>query len=102
MLRKPHPEGGLGALRVEVRGAQGQVRDDRVLGAVDRPAVAAGAVSAVAACWALERRLSRTGAAGLATLADPSPFLATLAGRGVKAAIFEGDRTTGTVSADEA
>lgn len=90
MLRRPHPEGALGAVRVEVRGRQGQVRGDRVLGAVDRPAVAAAAVAALAARWAVDRRLSRTGAAGLAVLADPGPFLAGLADRGVKAAIFEG------------
>lgn len=90
MLRRPHPEGELGGVRVEVRGRQGQVRGDRVLGAVDRPAVAAGAVAAVAARWIVDGRLSRTGAGGLATLADPGPFLAALADRGVKAAIFEG------------
>ena len=70
MLRRPHPEGSLGA--------------------VDRPAVAAGAVLALAARWAVDGRLTRTGAGGLATLADPGPFLAALADRGVKAAIFEG------------
>ncbi|MDQ6726287.1 MAG: NAD(P)-binding domain-containing protein [Actinomycetota bacterium] len=90
MLRRPHPEGNLGAVRVEVRGRQGRARHDRVLGAVDRPAVAAGAVSAVAARWAVDGRLSRTGAGGLAALADPGPFLAALAERGVKAAVFEG------------
>ena len=90
MLRRPHPEGILGAVRVEVRGRQGQVEGDRVLGAVDRPAVAAGAVVAVAASWAATGRLSRAGAGGLAELADPGPFLAALAERGVKAAIFEG------------
>jgi hypothetical protein len=90
MLRRPHPEGDLGAVRVEVRGRQGQIRGDRVLGAVDRPAVAAGAVAAVAARWTVDGRLARTGAGGLAALADPGPFLAALAERGVKAAIFEG------------
>ena len=90
MLRPPHPEGELGAIRVEVRGAQGQARDDRVLGAVDRPAVATGAVAALACRWAVEGRLSRPGAAGLASLVEPGPFLATLADRGVKVAIFEG------------
>jgi hypothetical protein len=90
MLRRPHPEGALGALRVEVRGRQGQVRGDRVFGAIDRPAVAAGAVAALAARWAVDGRLARAGAGGLATLADPGPFLAALADRGVKAAVFEG------------
>ena len=90
MLRRPHPEGALGAVRVEVRGRQGQVRGDRVFGVIDRPAVAAGAVAALTARWAVDGRLARTGAAGLASLADPGPFLAALADRGVKAAIFEG------------
>lgn len=89
MLRRPHPEGGLGAVRVEVRGVLGTVHDDRVLGAIDRPAVAAGVVSAMAARWILDGRLSRTGAAGLASLVEPGPFLADLAERGVKVATFE-------------
>jgi len=102
MLRRPHPEGDLGAVRVEVRGRQGLARYDRVLGAVDRPSVAAGAVAAVAARWAVDGRLSRSGAAGLAVLADSGPFLAALATRGVKAAIFEGAGASSTVSAHEA
>jgi hypothetical protein len=90
MMRRPHPEGGLGALRVEVRGRRGTAVDEYVLGAIDRPGVAAGTVAAVAAAWLIEGRLARTGAAGLAELVEPTPFLATLAERGVKAAVFEG------------
>jgi saccharopine dehydrogenase-like NADP-dependent oxidoreductase len=91
MLRPPHPEGGPGAVRVEVRGTQGAAREVRVLGAVDRPAVGAGAVAAVAAWWSVEGRFVRPGAAGLAVLlADTVPFLAELARRGVRAAVFEG------------
>lgn len=90
MLRKPHPEGGVGAVRVEVRGRCNQRRDTRVLGAMDRPAVAAGAVAALAAIFAVDGRMRRHGAAGLAELVDPVPFLAALAERGVRAAVFEG------------
>jgi hypothetical protein len=90
MLRRPHPEGGLGALRVEVRGRRGAALDEYVLGAIDRPGVAAGTVAAMAAAWLIEGRLRRTGAGGLAELVEPTPFLATLADRGVKAAVFEG------------
>lgn len=90
MLRKPHPEGGPGAVRVEVRGRQGEGREVRVLGAMDRPAVAAGAVAAVAAVCVLDGDVARPGAAGLAELVEPIPFLAELARRGVKAAVFEG------------
>ena len=95
MLRRPHPEGGLGALRVEVRGRRGTAVDEYVLGAVDRPGVAAGTVAAMAAAWLIEGRLSRTGAGGLAELVEPTPFLATLAERGVKAAVFEGSARVG-------
>jgi saccharopine dehydrogenase-like NADP-dependent oxidoreductase len=90
MLRPPHPEGGVGAARVEVRGRHNGARAVEVLGAVDRPAVAAGAVAALAAVAAVEGRLIRHGAGGLAQLAPVLPTLAELARRGVKAAVFEG------------
>ncbi len=90
MLRRPHPEGAAGAARVEVRGRRGTGRDTVVLGALDRPAVAAGAVAALAAIWVAEGRLRRPGAAGLAELVEPLPFLLELARRGVRAATFEG------------
>jgi hypothetical protein len=91
MLRPPHPEGLMGAVRVEVRGRVDGRFDTRVLGALDRPAVAAGAVAAVAAI-----RLGRgelgldPGAHGLAAIEDATGFLHALAERGVRAAAFEG------------
>jgi saccharopine dehydrogenase-like NADP-dependent oxidoreductase len=92
MLRKPHPEGMLGAIRVEVRGLRDLGHDAEVYGALDRPAVAAGTVAAVAATWTADGRLARPGAGGLAELIDePVPFLQELARRGVRAAVFEGD-----------
>lgn len=95
MLRQPHPEGLLGAARVEVRGRRGPVTDVRVLGALDRPAIAAGAVAALTAVWALGGRLARPGAGGLAELIpEPVPFLQELARRGVRAAAFEGTAPT--------
>jgi hypothetical protein len=90
MLWPTHPEGGPGGLRVEVRGQRGNTRDVAVLGAMDRPAVAAGAVAAVAARAAVMGELRHAGAAGLAELAEPVPFLAELRRRGVRAAVFEG------------
>ncbi len=90
MLRRPHPEGGVGAVRVEVRGRRGGGRDVAVLGAMDRPGVAAGAVAAVAAVWIGESQLGAPGASGLANRVATTPFLAELARRGVKAASFVG------------
>jgi saccharopine dehydrogenase-like NADP-dependent oxidoreductase len=88
MLRRPHPEGGPGAVRVEVRGRQGTARAVKVLGAVDRPGVAAGAVAALTAVQLARPERRFLGAAGLAELVDPVPFLRELAHRGVKVAVF--------------
>jgi hypothetical protein len=91
MLRRPHPEGVVGAIRFEVRGRRGQVRDAHVLGVIDRPAIAAGTVAAVAAVAAGAGALEGPGAAGLGALVpDPLPFLRDLWERGVRAAAFEG------------
>lgn len=89
MLRKPHPEGLLGAVRVEARGRRAGASDVVVLGALDRPAVAAGAVAALALRWAVTGRLS-AGAAGLGGIGESASFLAELGEVGIKAAIFDG------------
>ena len=91
MLWPTHPEGGPGAVRVEVRGRRGRAQAVEVYGAMDRPAVASGAVAAVAATAAARGELSRSGAGGLAELAVPLVVLAELARRGVRAAIFDGE-----------
>ena len=90
MLWPTHPEGGPGAVRVEVRGRSNGIGTTIVLGAVDRPAVAAGAVAAVAARSVLSGSVTRPGAGGLAELVGTVPFLAELDRRGVRAAVFEG------------
>jgi saccharopine dehydrogenase-like NADP-dependent oxidoreductase len=90
MLRKPHPEGVLGAVRVEVRGKRQSERAIEVLGAIDRPAAAAGAVAAVAATMVVGRG-TRRGAFGLGDAAvDAEAVLVELARRGVKAARYMG------------
>lgn len=82
---------GLGALRVEVHGLSDGVASACVLGAIDRPELAGGAVAAVAARWAGSGRLHRPGAAGLAALVeDPKSFLAELATLGVRGAEYFG------------
>jgi hypothetical protein len=89
-LRPPRGEGGPGAVRVEVRGRRGGERAVEVYGAMDRPAVAAGAVAAVAALQVTAGHARRTGAAGLAELLDPLAVLQELRSRGIRAAVFEG------------
>lgn len=90
MMRRPHPEGGPGAIRVEARGIRNGTREVVVYGAMDRPAVAAGAVAAVAARAVGDGSIARTGAFGLAAVEDPLALLTDLADRGIRAAAFEG------------
>lgn len=89
MLRRPHPEGRIGAVRVEVRGFRDGTAVTEVVGAIDRPAVAAGAVAGLAARWAVAGRFA-AGAHGLAGVVDPAPFLHELSDLGVRAARFVG------------
>lgn len=92
MLRPPHPEGGVGGIRVEVWGRRGDARDVVVYGAIDRPAVAAGAVAAVAALAVRRGHFPEPGAWGLAEVGSVVGLLSDLAERGVRAAVFEGAR----------
>lgn len=89
MLRPPHKEGRIGGLRVEVRGRQGSAKDAVVLGAIDRPAVAAATVAGLTARWVAQGRIA-AGAQGLASAVEALPFLQELSSQGVRAAVFEG------------
>lgn len=91
MLSPPHVEGGIGAIRVEVRGRRGVSQDVCVLGVAERPAVAAAAVAATTVEWALAGRLRVRGMASLAEMVEPTAFLADVADRGVVPEIFEGE-----------
>jgi hypothetical protein len=94
MLIRPEPEGGWGALRVEVRGRRARAKEIKVYGAIDRMASATGAVLALSALVlvGLEEALAvpRPGAASVAQVVQPRVFLAELARRGVRAAVFDG------------
>jgi lysine 6-dehydrogenase len=88
---------GWGSARVEAWGWRGQTRESMVYGVIDRTAIAAGTVLAVSAAHLTgiatglgARDGPPAGVHGLAALVEPVPFLAELARRGVKAAVFEG------------
>lgn len=88
-LASRKPEADLGGLAVELRGLTAEGSEVMLAGAVDRPAVAAGTVAAVAAGWAVDGRLGGRWAGGVGTkVAQPAVFLAELARRGVKVAEF--------------
>lgn len=89
MLRPPHPEGGVGAVRVEIRGWRGNEQKCVVLGAQARPAVAASIVAASAALHLLDYSVP-PGARGLAGLKDFRQLLADIFTQGLRPKRFEG------------
>ena len=89
MLRPPHPEGGVGAVRVELRGWRGGERYVVVLGSVARPAHGAAVVAAATGLHLLGREVP-AGAAGLASVPDPDRLLSAVAGLGLRPSRFEG------------
>jgi hypothetical protein len=94
-LRRPLDD-GWGGVRVEVWGWRGQTRDSVVYGMIERPAVGAGTVLAVATARLaglvphVGVRVPLRGARALGAVVEPAAFLGELARRGVKAAVFEG------------
>ena len=89
MLRPPHPEGGLGAVRVEVRGRGHEGIAVEILGrhGPSRASPAAPSPRWPPWSWARAGRCHH-GASGLATMVEAKPFLRELARRGVKVASF--------------
>ena len=89
MMRRPHPEGGVGAVRVELRGLRNTGRHVVVLGAQARPAEGAAAVAASTALHVLVSG-AEPGAAGLASIADPEGLLREVSARRLRPCRFEG------------
>ncbi|MCU4186840.1 hypothetical protein K6U06_20915 [Acidiferrimicrobium sp. IK] len=91
MLRPPHPEGLLGAVRVEVRGFAAGEAGTVAVGASVPPALGAGAAAATTALWAGRGRLAGPGAGGLAEMVDrPAEWLRDIGRRGIRTCVFEG------------
>lgn len=91
MMRPPHPEGLVGAVRVEMRGWADGRPETRIIGASGPPAVVAASVTAIATRWAGSGRIARPGSGGLAELAaDSGAFLREVAGAGISISVFEG------------
>ena len=90
MLRRPHPEGKLGAVRVEVRGQKDGVWTGRILGVSEAPGVVASAVAvSVIELWA-GGKVEGVGALGLGEVVDVDEFLGVLEGEGVVCEEFAG------------
>lgn len=84
MLPAPF-EGGVGAVRVEMRGIHGSGRVTLVLGALDRPGVAAGVLVSEVVMAILSDE-APSGAVGAGSVADPMVMLRRLRKKGVRVA----------------
>lgn len=89
MLRRPHPEGDVGAVRVELRGWRGMQRHVVVLGSHRRPAEGTAIVAAQTALHLIEVEV-KAGATGLAGIAEPGRLLRSIASQGLRPARFDG------------
>ena len=89
MMRQPHPEGGVGAVRVELRGWRRGERHVVVLGSQAKPAQGAAVVAASTGLHLLGREVP-AGAAGLASVPDPDRLLSAIAALGLRPSRFEG------------
>lgn len=70
MLSPPHPEGGLGAVRVEIRGSKRGERVNEVAGVAERTGIIAAAVAAATAEAILRRVALGTAPVGSVLLGD--------------------------------
>lgn len=91
MLRRPHPDGGPGGVRVEVRGRRGRSVETVVYGVTLPPSFAAACVAAEAANYVAHFDPA-PGAWGLGELAEPLELLLRLRARGVVAWTYESSR----------
>jgi hypothetical protein len=89
MMRAPHPDGGPGAVRVEVWGRRDGASEVTIYGTMGSPADIAAAVAATATAWVVAGRFA-PGVTALGEPSDPVPFLAALDRVGVHMATFEG------------
>ena len=89
MLRRPHRDGGPGAVRVEVRGVLNGEQTTHVIGAIDYPSAVAGVLASIGSEWLIADDLPH-GSWSLGMLDDPLPWLSELENRGVSAAVYEG------------
>ena len=89
MLRRPHDDGGPGAVRVEVRGRVDGRFETLVYAVAADPSRGAGTVGAIAASAAASRAL-RSGAFGLSEVDDPLTLLQSVLDAGLRITTFEG------------
>ncbi len=88
MLTPPHNDGGIGAVRVEVRGRINERRETKILGAAATPSTTSAIISEMLLPHILASHFY--GASGVASLVPPNQFISELGRKGVKLFEFDG------------
>ena len=89
MLTPPHNDGGIGAVRVEVRGRLENERTTRVLGAVSPPSTATAIVLETIVETLNDLAVTPT-TGGVASIVDSTDFLNKVTQKGIKTVEFDG------------
>lgn len=89
MLTPPHRDGGLGAVRVEVRGGVENQRIIKVLGAVSAPSTATAIVTEVL-CEMHQMGELKNIVGGVASICDSTIFLKNIKNKGIEILEFDG------------
>ena len=89
MLTPPHRDGGVGAVRVEVRGGLENQRITKVLGAVSAPSTATAIVAEVL-CEMHQMNELKNKVGGVASICDSSVFLKNIKEKGIQILEFDG------------
>lgn len=92
MLRAPHAEGGLGGIRVEVRGMISGCPKTLVAGSVALPAMAAAVVLMSTIASLESNPIIEKGAVGLSEVVSPQSFLADVVKHGIAISEFSGNK----------
>jgi len=88
MLTPPHNDGGIGAVRVEVRGRINERRETKILGAAAPPSTTSAIISEMLLPHILASQFY--GASGVASLVPSNQFISELGRKGVKLFEFDG------------
>lgn len=94
MLTPPHTEGGIGAIRVELRGIKNGIQENIILGVSEYPALAAASVTALTAEYILKQKINLSHMSTLGLIVEAPEFLSELSKRSIVVEIFEGDKKT--------
>ena len=89
MLTPPHRDGGVGAVRVEIRGRLENHRVTKVIGAVSSPSTASAIVTEVLCEMFVKEELNNQ-VGGVASVCDSTVFLQQIKKKGIRVVEFDG------------